>query len=100
MQPKGVVFDGKTLDEAVRKGMEALGLSRAEVMITVLEPSRTPSTVPRVLPNGSLGAGMIVSSIVPLTFLQSLATADVTIPQAARHRIEAAFENFFIDLLL
>ena len=37
MQPKGVVFDGKTLDEAVRKGMEALGLSRAEVMITVLE---------------------------------------------------------------
>jgi spoIIIJ-associated protein len=37
MQPKGVVFEGKTLDEAVRKGMEALGLSRAEVMITVLE---------------------------------------------------------------
>ena len=37
MQPKGVVFEGKTLDEAVRKGMEALGLTRAEVMITVLE---------------------------------------------------------------
>ncbi len=31
------VFDGKTLDDAVRKGLHALGLSRAEVMITVLE---------------------------------------------------------------
>src|SRR6185295_56873 len=37
MQGKGVVFEGKTLDDAVKKGLEALGLSRAEVMITVLE---------------------------------------------------------------
>ena len=29
----GVVFDGKTLDDAVRKGLEALGLSRAAVSI-------------------------------------------------------------------
>lgn len=31
------VFEGRTLDDAVRKGLEALGLSRAEVMITVME---------------------------------------------------------------
>jgi spoIIIJ-associated protein len=31
------VFEGKTLDDAVRKGLEALGLSRAEVMITMIE---------------------------------------------------------------
>ena len=37
MQGKGVVFEGKTLDDAVKKGLEALGLTRAEVMITVLE---------------------------------------------------------------
>jgi predicted RNA-binding protein Jag len=30
-------FEGKTLDDAVRLGLDALGLSRAEVMITVLE---------------------------------------------------------------
>src|SRR5262245_7359196 len=34
---KGSVFEGKTLDDAVRMGLDALGLSRAEVMITVLE---------------------------------------------------------------
>jgi len=33
----GVVFEGKTLDDAVRKGLDALGLSRAEVSITVME---------------------------------------------------------------
>jgi len=32
----GVVFEGKTLDDAVRKGLEALGLSRAEVSIAVI----------------------------------------------------------------
>ena len=37
MQGQGVVFEGKTLDDAVKKGLEALGLMRAEVMITVLE---------------------------------------------------------------
>src|SRR5262245_63133558 len=37
MQSKGSVYEGKTLDDAVRKGLEALGLSRAEVMITVME---------------------------------------------------------------
>jgi spoIIIJ-associated protein len=31
------IFEGKTLDDAVRKGLDALGLSRAEVMITVME---------------------------------------------------------------
>ncbi|MGH7731385.1 MAG: Jag N-terminal domain-containing protein, partial [Candidatus Eiseniibacteriota bacterium] len=30
-------FVGRTLDDAVRMGLDALGLSRAEVMITVLE---------------------------------------------------------------
>src|SRR5205809_1686495 len=30
-------FEGKTLDDAVRKGLQALGLSRAEVIITVEE---------------------------------------------------------------
>jgi predicted RNA-binding protein Jag len=34
---KESVFEGKTLDDAVRLGLDALGLSRAEVMITVLE---------------------------------------------------------------
>src|SRR5262245_38428226 len=34
---KGSIFEGKTLDDAVRMGLDALGLSRAEVMITVLE---------------------------------------------------------------
>src|SRR4249920_2931560 len=37
MAAQGSVFVGKTLDEAVRKGLEALGLRRAEVMITMLE---------------------------------------------------------------
>jgi len=34
---KETVFEGRTLDDAVRMGLEALGLPRAEVMITVLE---------------------------------------------------------------
>jgi spoIIIJ-associated protein len=34
---KESIFEGKTLDDAVRMGLKALGLSRAEVMITVLE---------------------------------------------------------------
>jgi predicted RNA-binding protein Jag len=34
---KESVFEGKTLDDAVRMGLNALRLSRAEVMITVLE---------------------------------------------------------------
>src|SRR6266704_1406514 len=33
----GAGCEGRTLDDAVRKGLEALGLSRAEVMITMLE---------------------------------------------------------------
>jgi spoIIIJ-associated protein len=37
MAHKGDVFEGRTLDTAVTKGLEALGLSRAEVMITILE---------------------------------------------------------------
>ena len=37
MQPKVTTYEGKTLDDAVRKGLDALGLSRAEVMITVME---------------------------------------------------------------
>src|SRR5262245_21326671 len=37
MEAKGVMFEGKTLDDAVRKGLDALGLSRAEVMIQVME---------------------------------------------------------------
>jgi len=37
MAHKGDVFEGKNLDAAVTKGLESLGLSRAEVMITILE---------------------------------------------------------------
>lgn len=37
MPPKGSMFEGKTLDDAVRKGLETLGLSRAEVIINVAE---------------------------------------------------------------
>jgi len=37
MAHEGEVFEGKTLDAAVRNGLESLGLSRAEVMITILE---------------------------------------------------------------
>ena len=37
MRHEGSVFEGRTLDDAVRKGLEALGRSRAEVMITILE---------------------------------------------------------------
>jgi predicted RNA-binding protein Jag len=31
------VFEGRTLEDAVKKGLEAMGRSRAEVMITILE---------------------------------------------------------------
>ena len=41
------VYEGKTLDEAVRKGLEALGISRAEAMITVIDEGS----------NGFLGFG-------------------------------------------
>ena len=34
---KESIFEGKTLDDAVRMGLTALGLPRAEVMITVME---------------------------------------------------------------
>jgi len=34
---KESIFEGRTLDDAVRLGLNALGLSRAEVMITVME---------------------------------------------------------------
>jgi len=37
MEPKSRIFEGKTLEEAVRKGLEAFGLSRAEVMITTMQ---------------------------------------------------------------
>jgi predicted RNA-binding protein Jag len=37
MGQNGSVYTGKTLDEAVRKGLEALGLSRAQVMIKTIE---------------------------------------------------------------
>lgn len=37
MAHTGDVFEGKTLDAAVTRGLETLGLSRAEVMITILE---------------------------------------------------------------
>jgi spoIIIJ-associated protein len=37
MESKASVYEGRTLDDAVRRGLEALGLSRAEVMITVVE---------------------------------------------------------------
>jgi spoIIIJ-associated protein len=37
MAHEGDVFEGKTLDAAVRNGLEALRLSRAEVMITIIE---------------------------------------------------------------
>ncbi len=36
MSPDGSIFEGKTLDDAVRKGLDALRLPRAEAMITVL----------------------------------------------------------------
>jgi spoIIIJ-associated protein len=47
MEPKGSIFEGKTLDDAVRKGLDALGLSRAEVMINVIDEGS----------NGFLGIG-------------------------------------------
>jgi predicted RNA-binding protein Jag len=37
MGPKGSMFEGKTLDDAVRKGLDKLGLSRAEATINVVE---------------------------------------------------------------
>ena len=37
MRNEGSIFEGRTLDDAVRKGLEALGRSRAEVMITIIE---------------------------------------------------------------
>jgi predicted RNA-binding protein Jag len=37
MGAKGSMFEGKTLDDAVRKGLETLGLTRAEVIINVAE---------------------------------------------------------------
>ena len=35
--PPATLFTGKTLEDAVKKGLEALGLARAEAMITVIE---------------------------------------------------------------
>lgn len=37
MGNEGSVFEGKTLEAAVRKGLETLGLTRAEAKISVLE---------------------------------------------------------------
>jgi predicted RNA-binding protein Jag len=37
MEPKSRIFEGKTLEEAVRKGLDAFGLTRAEVMITTMQ---------------------------------------------------------------
>jgi spoIIIJ-associated protein len=37
MAQQGSVFEGKTLDDAVKKGLEALRLSRAEAIITIVE---------------------------------------------------------------
>lgn len=37
MGKESTIFEGRTLDDAVRKGLDALGLSRAEVMITMVE---------------------------------------------------------------
>src|SRR5439155_5442559 len=36
----GSVYEGKTFDEAVRKGLEALRLSRAEAVITTIEEGK------------------------------------------------------------
>lgn len=44
---KGSVYEGKTHDEAVRKGLEELGLQRAEATITTIEEGK----------NGFLGFG-------------------------------------------
>ncbi|MEO5987386.1 MAG: Jag N-terminal domain-containing protein [Candidatus Eisenbacteria bacterium] len=38
---KGSVYEGKTQDEAVRKGLEALGLQRAEATITTVEEGKS-----------------------------------------------------------
>ena len=40
MDPKGNIFEGKTLDDAVQKGLKAFGLTRAEAMITVMEEGK------------------------------------------------------------
>lgn len=37
MSNEGSVYEGKTLDDAVRKGLKALGITRAEAKISVLE---------------------------------------------------------------
>lgn len=37
---KGSVYEGKTVEEAVRIGLEDLGLSRAEATITVIEEGK------------------------------------------------------------
>jgi len=37
---KGSVYEGKSFEEAVRKGLESLGLSRAEATITVIEEGK------------------------------------------------------------
>ncbi|HEY6196770.1 MAG TPA: Jag N-terminal domain-containing protein, partial [Candidatus Eisenbacteria bacterium] len=36
----GSVYEGKTFDEAVRKGLEALRLTRAEAVITTVEEGK------------------------------------------------------------
>jgi predicted RNA-binding protein Jag len=47
MSPEGSIFEGRTMDDAVRKGLETLGLTRAEAMITVIAEGS----------NGFLGIG-------------------------------------------
>ena len=50
----GSVYEGKTFDDAVRKGLEALRLSRAEAVITTVEEGKGGFL--------GIGAGMLVQA--------------------------------------
>jgi hypothetical protein len=55
--------------------------------------------MPKALPKGSLGAGMIVSVILPETFWQS-ARAWVAVPNTARHNASVTSVLLFMVHLL
>jgi hypothetical protein len=61
-----------------------------------LAPFSTPFTIPKVLPKGSFGEGMMVSTSLPRTFWQSAARASIPVPSAARYNATAMVAFLFI----
>ncbi len=72
-----------------------------ELLVTtaVLEPFSTPFTIPNVLPKGSFGEGMMVSTSLPRRCLQS-SRASIRVPSTTRHSASAMVVFLFIRSFL